>query len=213
VAEFFSPRVCLSHSVDPLVPEHIVETLDHFDSGFLCSHLDHSTTLDLLSEDLIGRISSAFDDLTGSRLEAIPVSVLFRILCHHLLIISNEDHLFSCINSHICSYPDYSEFLQFIQFEYLTSECVSYFVSTLPDSIDRYLWESVSRRLISRVALDGVEFLLKDGKLFDGIVSYLTQKHAELLMTKELSPLLSQIWIIADLSPDPDFFSTNEPGQ
>jgi hypothetical protein len=133
--------------------------LEHFEGDFMGSHIPDSTTLDLFSEDLIGRVSSKFYMLTRPDLDAIPVSVLFNILSHDLLQISGEDSLFSYISSRICSDAESLDLLQFVRFEYLSSECISGFFSALPDSIDRHHWESISGRLI-QPALKEVGFPL-----------------------------------------------------
>jgi hypothetical protein len=131
-----------------------ISLLEHFDIDFIRSQLHDSTTLDLFSEGLIGPIASKLYGLAWPQLDAIPMSVLFHILSHRLLMISSEDALFSYINSHICSDPEYLDFLQFVRFEYLSSESISSFLSALPDSIDCRLWASISRRLISRLHSD-----------------------------------------------------------
>jgi hypothetical protein len=196
LAEFLSPRVCLSHSVDQSIADYRVEAsdsnnqfqvfmslgsgstipitqanldffvclsrefgnssvhnslLEHSDGRFLSCQVRDSTTLDVFSESLIGRISSNFFALTQSELDAISVSVLFHILSHDLLKISSEDSLFSYISSRICSDAESLDLLRFVRFEYLSAEYISAFFSVLPDSIDRRLWESVSRRLIRQV--------------------------------------------------------------
>jgi hypothetical protein len=107
-------------------------------------------------------------------LDLIPVSVLFHILSHHLLVISSEDSLFSYIRSRICSDAESLDLLQFVRFKYLSSDCIFYFLSDLPSSIDRRLWESISRRLIPPPEL---KFPLRNVKALDGIISYLTRKH------------------------------------
>jgi hypothetical protein len=84
-----------------------ISLMKHFDDDFVCSELHDSTTLDLLSDELLGRISSKFHELMMSGIEAIPSSVLFHILSHHLLMISSEDELFSYISSLIVSDPEY----------------------------------------------------------------------------------------------------------
>jgi hypothetical protein len=134
--------------------------------------------------DLIGHISSKFCELTSSQLDNIPVSVLFPILSHHLLKISSEDDLFSYISSRICSDPEYFDLFHFVRFEYLSLDCISSFLSALPNSIDRRLWKSISRRMISKIypvsslkSLKGAVFPLQKPSSFDGIISYLTQKH------------------------------------
>jgi hypothetical protein len=165
LAQFLSPRVCLSHSVDPSIAEYIVETRDlndqfklfmslgsgstiqvseanldffvslyrelsnqnlyislieHFANRFISSQ-NRDSTLDLFSDELIGRISSKFYGLAWSELDAIPVSVLFHILSHNLLMISSEGELFSYLSSQLCSDPEYLDLLQFVRFEYLSA--------------------------------------------------------------------------------------------
>jgi hypothetical protein len=87
--------------------------------------------------------------LTASKLEAIRISTLFNLLSHHLLKISSEDALFPYISSRVCSDAKQFDLIQFVRFEYLSAECISYFLSAFPDSIDCRLWESISRRLMS----------------------------------------------------------------
>jgi hypothetical protein len=89
-----------------------------------------------------------------SHSDGIRPSVLMHILSHDLFIISSEDDLFSYINMHICSDPEYLDLLHFIRFEYLSADCISSFISVLPDSIDHRLWESISRRLESPIPLE-----------------------------------------------------------
>jgi hypothetical protein len=120
--------------------------------------------------------------------------------------------------------------LQFIQFDYLSSECFSYFLSALPDSIDRRLWESISRRFISRAppvsaskSLKEVEFPLKNAKPGDGVISYLTQKHRGNVHDKGIVTVSSQSvfrndprWAavnVVDLTSDSKFSSMHGPGE
>jgi hypothetical protein len=268
LSEFLSPRICLSHSVDPSISEYVVQNrysndefqlfmslgsgstirvtkanlelflclsrefgnsdlyislLEHFDNDFLCSQIHDLTTLDLLSDDLIGRISSNFYVLAWSQLDEIPVSVHLYFLSHNLLKISSEDDLFSYISSRICSDPEYLELLQFIRFEYLSAECIYCFLSDLPDSIDRRLWESISPCLISAKSLKAVEFPLRNANPLDGIISYLTRKHGGNVHDKGIVTITSQSVYednpkyatrsVADLASDSYFWSKDEPGQ
>jgi hypothetical protein len=204
--------------------------LEHFDDHFLSCQVRDSTTLDLFSEALIGRISSKFFALTPSELDAISVSVLFHILSHDLLKISSEDSLFSYLSSRICSDPESLDLLRFVRFEYLSAECISDFFSALPDSIDRRLWESISGRLIPQVppvscskSLKGVEFPLTDAKSLKGIISYLTRKHGRNVQENGIVTITSKsvdsddrshgVRNVADLTSDSCFCSENEPGQ
>jgi hypothetical protein len=182
----------------------------HFDTDFICSQLHDSIALDLLSDDLIGRISSNY--------YRVIWSVLFHILSHNLLMISSEDDLFSYISSCISSDAEYLHLLQFVRYEYLSAECISCFFSALPDSIDRRVWESVSRRLISPIA---VEFRCKQAKSFDRIIAYLTEKHGGNVYDKGIVTITSKSVLsdgyavknVADLAYGSCFHSTSEPGQ
>jgi hypothetical protein len=266
LAEFLSPRVCLSHSVDQSISEYVVEAsdsndqfklflslgsgsaipitkanldfflclsrefgnssvhnslLEHFDGRFLSCQVQDSTTLDLFSEALIGRISSNFFALTPSELDAISVSVLFHILSHDLLKISTEDSLFLYISSRIFSDRESLDLLRFVRFEYLSVKCISDFFSAHPDSIDRRLWESISRRLIP--LLKEVEFPLKTAGSVDGIISYLTLKHGGNVHDKGIVTITSKSvydddprWAlrhVADLTSSSEFISNDGPGQ
>jgi hypothetical protein len=65
-----------------------------------------------------------------------------------------------------------------VRFEYLSAGHISSFVSSVLDSIDRRLWESISRRLISRLdSLKALEFPLQEAKSLAGSISYLTRKY------------------------------------
>jgi hypothetical protein len=143
--------------------------MEHLDSDCIFSQIQDSAPLGLFSDDLIGRISSDFSGLTWLQLDEIPVSFLFHILSHNLLMISSEDDLFSYISSHL-------DLLQFVRCEYLSVECVCDFFSALPDSIYRRLWDTISRRLISHLTHE-VEFPLKEAKSLEGIIFDLTRKH------------------------------------
>jgi hypothetical protein len=197
--------------------------MEHFDSDFIRSQIHGSTTLDLLIEDLIGRISSQFYRLTCPELDAIRVSVLFHILSHNLLVISSEDDLFSYISSRICSDPEYLQFLQFVRFEYLSFDGICCFLSTLSDSIDRRLWESISPRLILGLVPAGLEFPLKEARSVDGIISYLTRKHGGNVHDKGIVTITSlsvyhddpeyAVRNVADLESGSNFCSKRQPGQ
>jgi hypothetical protein len=203
-----------------------ISLMEHFDDHFICSQMRDSTTLDLFSEYLIGRISSNFSELTWSEFDAIPVSVLFHILSRHLLKISSEDDLFSYISSHICSNPECSNFLQFIHFEYVSPKSICCFLSAVPDWIDRRLWESISHRLISPVrpvshskSHTEVKFPLTEAESIDGIISYITRKHGGNVHDKGIVTITSKsvfsnyaVRNAADLTSNSLFSSKNQPG-
>jgi hypothetical protein len=169
---------------------------EHFDGPFLSCQIPDSNTFDLFSEALIGRISSNLFALTLSELDAISVSVLFYILSHDLLKISTEDSLFSYLRSRSCSDAESLDLLRFVRFEDLSAECISDFLSALPDSIDRCLWESISPRLIPQVppvspskSRTEVEFPLQKAESLEGIIAHLTRDTGKMFTTKESSQL------------------------
>jgi hypothetical protein len=196
-----------------------ISLMEHFDSDFICSQIQDSATVDLLSDNLIGRIASELYGLTWSQLDVIPVSVLFHILSHDLLKISSEDDLLSYISSRICSDPEYLDLRQFIRFECLSTEFIPLFLSALPDSIDRHIWESIARRLMSPRELT---FPLQAVRSLDGIISYLTRKHEGNVHDKGIVTITSKsvdddgpknFSYLADLTSGSSFGSKNEPGQ
>jgi hypothetical protein len=203
--------------------------LEHFDGPFLSCQVRDSTTLDLFSEALIGRISSNFYALTLSDLDVISVSVLFHILSHDLLRISSDDSLFSYINSRICSDAESLDLLRFVRFEYVSAECISDFFSALPDSIDRRLWESISGRLSPAIppvspseSLKPIEFPLQEVKSVVGIICYLAQKHGGNVHDIGIVTITSKpvsdapryaLRNLADLASRTEFNSKKEPGQ
>jgi hypothetical protein len=60
--------------------------MEHLDRDIIRSQIRDSTTLDLLNENLVGRISSKFGWASNVG--------FFYIMSHHLLMISSEDDLF-----------------------------------------------------------------------------------------------------------------------
>jgi hypothetical protein len=196
-----------------------ISLMEHFDDHFIVSQMRDSTTLDLFSDALIGRISWKFHGLTCLELNGIPVSVLLHILSHDLLKISSEDALFSYVSSRICSDPEYLYLLQFVHFEYVSSECICHFLSAVPDLIDGRLWESISRRLISHVP-HAIEFLLNESKPLDGIIRDRTREYRGNVHDKGIVTITSKS-VFADFAPlnvaglnsDRYFTSKDEPGQ
>jgi hypothetical protein len=127
-----------------------------------------------------------------------------------------------CISSCICADEEYIDLRRFVHFEYLLSECISDFLSSLPNSIDRRLWESISRRLISHIPY-AVEFPLQEAELLDGIISYLTRKHAGNAHDKGIATITSRsiyddhfmrvVRNVAGLTYGSYFDSNDEPGR
>jgi hypothetical protein len=118
------------------------------------------------------------------------------------------------IRSRIGADAESLDLLQFVRFEYLSSECILYFLSDFPSSIDRRLWESISR---------AVEFPLKEAKSLEGIISYLTRKHGGNVQDNGIVTITSKsvcndhrrnaLRRVADFASDACFWSNGEPGE
>jgi hypothetical protein len=166
-------------------------------------------------------LASQFCELTWSELDNIPASALYHILSQTMLKLTSEDSLYFYLSSHFSSDPEYLDLLQFIRFDYLSAESISCFLSVLPDSIDHRLWESISRRLISRLDNES-EFRFGEAKSLDGIIAYLTRKHGGNVHDKGIVTITSKsldhdrtyaVRNAADLTSDTWFMSQNDPGQ
>jgi hypothetical protein len=136
---------------------------------------------DHFDEVSIPFLASEFYRLTSPELDKIPVPALYDILSHDRLKISSEDSLYWYLSSHFSSNPEYCDLLQFVQFEYVSPDCISDFLLIMADSVDHRLWEAISRRLISGVPfpLSGVSqrtFALDPSRPLDGIIASLTSE-------------------------------------
>jgi hypothetical protein len=164
-------------------------------------------------------IASEFYRLNRPDLDNISFSVLFHILSHDALVISSEDSLFYYLISRMSSNPESFNLLQFVRFEYLSSESISVFVSRIPNFIDRHLWSVISPRLLESFPPQ-IQSPLQEAKSLDDLISYLTQKHGGnvhdrgiVTITSKSVASYSRVQNVADLTSNSYFHSINEPGQ
>jgi hypothetical protein len=204
LSHLLSRTISVHHTIDASISEYTVETKDTHDQfpifqlfgiggtvqvtlenpPFLFSFLGCRLASDepicsLLDDDAIPFIACEFYKLDDSQLDQIPVFVLYHIFFHPSLTISSESALYSYIWSRHSANPEYCTLFQFLQFEYLPAGSICAFVLLNPESIHLCLWATISARLSSPLLQSPtkVEFPLKEDKLFDGIISFLVQKH------------------------------------
>jgi hypothetical protein len=137
----------------------------------------------------ISFIASHFFELSPSDLSEIPFSALYPILSHDSLQLSSEDSLYDFISSQLSIDRHYFELFEFVRFEFLSTDCISRFISMSFDHfeiLNANVWKAICARLILPVSqvsqnprLWYDEFVcdLKEDKSLDGIISYLTKKH------------------------------------
>jgi hypothetical protein len=150
--------------------------LKYFKRGFPCPEIFESTYLNVCTKCSIQFLAAEFYRLTPSVLDRIPVSTLYHILSHDMIRVSNEDALYSYLESRIRVNPEYFDLLQFVRFEYLSLDSHSRFPSMLPKYINRRLWDAIFCRMIQHPAPGGLEFPFKAAKARDGVISYLTRR-------------------------------------
>jgi hypothetical protein len=165
--------------------------------------------------------------------------MLYQILSHSSLIISDEDSLYWYLSSRQCDDPACFHCLPFVRFEYLSLECIADFLSLIPEYVDhgffavipyyrdRRIWDAISPRLIGQM---GVEFSpvsrSKSRKRVgsaDGIISYLSRKYGGNVHDKGIVTITSKsvhsensadaVKNAADFTSDPCFWSNGEPDQ
>jgi hypothetical protein len=165
---------------------------------FVLGELGDPDFLTFFSDSFIGTLASAFYHLNSSELDHISVFTLYHILSHNLLQLSSEDSLYSYIRSSLSTNSDYFEFFQFIRFEYLSPECISDFLSIVPNCIDHHLWAAISPRLPSPLlhspteSRKEIEFPLQRPGSLEGIISYLTVKHGGNVYDKGIVTITSK---------------------
>jgi hypothetical protein len=164
------------------------------------------------------------DDLDNYLLICLSVPVIRRIeslltrigvsIIHNSLTISSEDALCSHICSRVSSNHEYTMLFQFLQFEYLSPECVRTFVAMNPIPVSLPLWQGLSQRLVSGV---GVEFPLDTGRPLDGIISYLKLIYGvHATLTKMVTITASSRWrgyltYLLDFSSDSRYLTLAYP--
>jgi hypothetical protein len=183
------------------------------------ARLTPSHLCSLCSEESIAISASEFCELTLEELDEFSVANLIHILSRNSLRVSSEDSLFSFIRSHIIANAEYWDLFQFVRFEYLSRECISDFLSIVPERLDYRLWAAVSPRLLTRLDMTPIEFPLPESKPPEGIISYLTQKYGGNVHDKGIVTITSKssgtgdVRNVADLNTDSKFYSKNEPNQ
>jgi hypothetical protein len=171
---------------------------------------------DAYCDDAIPFLASQFSQLNTSQLDSMSASTLYHILSHDSLRISSEDALYWYISSRFSADPECWDLFLFVQFEYLSLQCISHFLSIVPDYIDGRFWEVISSRLIPGIHQRAIR-PLPDAQLGDGIISSLMHKHRDVLHENQIVTVTSKSGFAPDRllneNPSSNFWSDNEPGQ
>jgi hypothetical protein len=184
-------------------PELCIPLLKHFQSDI---GLDQIYTFG--DESLLDSIASQFSKFSRSDLDNIPLPALYHILSSDSLVVESEDWLYDYISGRFSTDAEFSEWIRFVQFRYLSDECIESFTSMIPEYIDRRLWEPLSRRLmigcrggtpfpVTRVRPvapynpldDPPDYQLSPG---GGIIAYLTRLHDQNLHDKGIVTVTSK---------------------
>jgi hypothetical protein len=146
------------------------------------------------SDPALSYLSSHFHELSESLLESLEYEEAAAILSDVSLILKSEDWLYDFISSHFEKDNRSFGLLEFLKFEFLSSELISKFVDRSVEFYDLLtlpVWESVCRRLLLSVSADSSDHCRRYGEVLspspkgidfkvnstlEGILSYLRQQ-------------------------------------
>jgi hypothetical protein len=147
---------------------------------------------ELNADEEIKFLAAHFHELSDTTLEELSLDNFYNILGHPDLKLDSEDALYSFISRRFEVDESYVGLLEFVRFEFLTTEVIERFIETIPRFIDvmnMAVWTRVFRRLVlagdirmkpqDRTRYSGPlksEFGLRDEAPLDGIIAYLTRK-------------------------------------
>jgi hypothetical protein len=153
----------------------------------VCERFADSEFFDLSPQYLIEHIASHFYELTSSVSLKLPLRTFAEVLSHPSLRILNEDSLYDIISSLLARDPGYFELLEFVQYEYLSEDRISHFVSWVSNHFDRLnigIWGSLCSRLKYEICplsqnprVSGSYHKFKVESPLDGIIASLTREY------------------------------------
>jgi hypothetical protein len=140
--------------------------------------------VDISSE--IEFIASHFCEFCEWELKELDETVLSRILSSDRLKIASENLLYKQIWKLVESDRKYFTMLQFVQFEFVSTDIARHFIergSSFIEFVDLSIWSSLGRRFVQNISpstsnsrVTG-KAIMPEFKSLDGVVSYLTTKH------------------------------------
>jgi hypothetical protein len=96
-------------------------------------------------------IASHFHEFSVSEVEKLHISILGLILRNAHLSLLSEDMLFELLESRILRDSSFFPLLEYVQFEFLTVDCMASAIKLLSNSFDTFnfgIWNSICRRLM-----------------------------------------------------------------
>jgi hypothetical protein len=198
-----------------------IPLLKHFQSDIGLAHI-----CTFGDESLLDSVASQFTKFSRSDLDNIPLPALYHILSLDSLVIEGEDWLYEYISSRFSTDAEFSEWIQFVQFKYLSDKCIENFTLRIPEYIDRRLWKPLSRRLMIGCR-GGTPFPVTRVRPFrprwrpgkkptsrlspgGGIIAYLTRLHDQNVHDKGIVTVTSKSLDESNLPGVVNFFSSGE---
>jgi hypothetical protein len=177
-------------------------------------------------------IASHFSEFSLCDLRQLSVAHLSDLLGRICLKIESEDTLCVFIVS-LCKVDlGYSRLLEYLQFEYLTTDMSSIFVATVMEIwgfVNQSIWHSISRRLLvpmkkklkpmPRHNSEDISFPFSRDPPLNGIISYLRKKYGgnvhdtQVINVTASSTYLGPASVVVDLQDRSYFISGNDPDQ
>jgi hypothetical protein len=182
-------------------------------------------------------LASKFYDCPESVLLSLDVGCLSLALNHPSLKLATEDSLATLITNGLKQSSQYSELLQYVQFDCLSAEAVSKLTAASSDflnMVNSAVWEKIRRRLAlpisnrppetasSRYARPfGIDLPFRDSAPLDGVVAYLSRECGGNVHERDVVGISASSGRsgrdaarnTADLTADSVFVSANMPHQ
>jgi hypothetical protein len=127
----------------------------------------------LCCDELIAFIVSHFYDIPSTTFECISDSILESILSHSDLKIVSEDSLYEFIISRIRENSNSLTLLEFVKFEYLSTENITEFCDLSQDFYDRLnqsIWSGICVRLLHTISLTSSSSRTNNPRRFTSLV-------------------------------------------
>lgn len=122
-------------------------------------------------------------------LASLDEQILSKIFCHSNLKLKDEDQFLTFVNDLYRTNTKFCFLYKFVIFSNVSSESITEFINIFDyNDIDSNIWHSISSRLIEKVQIQEEEstryieqskqniFEYKEGKEFNGIIRFLTNK-------------------------------------
>jgi hypothetical protein len=186
----------------------------------------------------IAFLASKFYECPESILLSMDVPCLSLALCHPGLKLASEDSLAGLIAQGLSRSSEYSDLLQYVQFDCLSAEAVSKLTASTADFLNMLnsnVWEKIRRRLslpIEKIKSSqspspryvrpaGIDVPFRQDAALDGIVAYLTRECGGNVHEREVVTISASSGRsgrdaprnTADLTADSVFVSANTANQ